>query len=233
MIDIKMTRGCLPADDLKVAIAAGAARAIAEEGCDYATAKRRAARAILGDGPGGRSCIPDNALVESELRRYLRTFASDHQPAELACLRRTALRLMHRLQRFNPHLVGAVLNGTATSFSAIRLNLYADSAKDVEIYLLNQAVPFDVREGRSEAPTTQELLDLRVRAEPGGPIQGQIDVTLAVMDPVALRVAPNGRAQDADLHPVERAGRASLPMLERLLADAGTCPDPAREGPHG
>jgi len=40
-----------------------------------------------------------------------------------------------------------------------------------------------------------------------------------VMDPVALRVAPVGRPKDPELHPVERAGRASVAMVERLLAE--------------
>jgi hypothetical protein len=197
---------------------AAAARAIAEEGCDYATAKRRATREVLGDG-GARASVPDNALVEAELRRYLRIFAADSHPAELQCLRRTALRLMRRLQQFDPHLVGAVLNGTATMHSPIRLNLYADSAKDVEIFLLNEGVNFDVREGGSDAPLTQELLDLAVRAPAGGPIEGNVPVTLAVLDPAALRVAPQGRSRDAELHPVERSGRASVAMLEQLIEE--------------
>jgi len=182
-------------------------------------------REVLGEAGASRGAVPDNALVESELRRYLRIFAADSQPAELASLRRTALRLMQRLQAFDPHLVGAVLNGTATSHSCIRLNLYTDSAKDVEIFLLNEGVSFDVREAGADAPLTQELLDLTVRAENGGPIRGEVPVTLAVMDPVALRTAPSGRARDEDLHPVERAGRAALPMLERLLAETSARPD--------
>ena len=100
-------------EDLKTAIAAAAARWIAEEGCDYATAKRRAARDVLGDAASVYGAMPDNPLVESELRRYLRLFAADSQPAQLAALRRLALRWMRRLEQFNPHLVGAVLNGTA------------------------------------------------------------------------------------------------------------------------
>ena len=155
-----MTRISPQGEDLKTAIAAAAARAIAQDGCDYATAKRRAVREVLGEAGASRGAVPDNALVESELRRYLRIFAADSQPAELASLRRTALRLMQRLQAFDPHLVGAVLNGTATSHSCIRLNLYTDSAKDVEIFLLNEGVSFDVREAGADAPLTQELLDL-------------------------------------------------------------------------
>jgi hypothetical protein len=37
---------------------------------------------------------------------------------------------------------------------------------------------------------------------------------------VALRVAPSGRPKDPQLHPVERSGRATVSMLERLLAES-------------
>jgi hypothetical protein len=206
-------------EDLKTAIAASAARCIAEEGCDYATAKRRAVREVLGEAAGAAGAMPDNALVESELRRYLRLFASDSQPTQLAALRRLALGWMRRLQDFNPHLVGAVLNGTATGHSGIHLNLYTDSAKDVEIFLLNQSLSFDVRDAGPNADTTQEILEFAVRAPPRSRLESNVGVTLSVMDPVALRVAPAGRPKDPELHPVERAGRATVPMVERLLAD--------------
>jgi len=217
-------RGTSRGDDVKTAIAAAAARWIAEEGCDYATAKRRGAREVLGDA-GGVGAMPDNPLVESELRRYLRLFAADSQPAQLAALRRLALRWMRRLAQFNPHLVGAVLNGTATGHSGVHLNLYADSAKDVEIFLLNQSLSFDARDPGPNAETTQEVLQFWVQAPPDGRIEGNVGVTLNVMDPVALRVAPAGRPKDPDLHPVERAGRASVPMVERLLAETTDRPD--------
>ena len=60
----------MPADDdLRAEIAATAARLIAEEGCEYAQAKRRAVRELMGDER--TSAIPDNGEVERELRRYL------------------------------------------------------------------------------------------------------------------------------------------------------------------
>ena len=212
-------RSAVRGDDLKTAVAASAARWIAEEGCDYATAKRRAVREVLGEAAGALGAMPDNALVESELRRYLRLFAADSQPAQLATLRRLALRWMRRLHEFNPHLVGAVLNGTATGHSGIHLNLYTDSAKDVEIFLLNQSQSFDVRDAGPNAETTQEVLEFLIRAPRDSGLDGAVGVTLSVMDPVALRVAPAGRAKDPDLHPVERAGRANVSMVERLLAE--------------
>ena len=211
--------GSTRAEDLKTAIAAAAARWIAEEGCDYATAKRRAAREVLGDAGGGPGAMPDNPQVESELRRYLRLFAADSQPAQLTALRRLALRWMRRLADFNPHLVGAVLNGTATGHSGVHLNLYADSAKDVEMFLLNQSLAFEAHEPGPNADTTQEVLQFWVPAPADSRIEDDVSMTLTVMDPVALRVAPSGRPKDPELHPVERAGRASVPMVERLLAE--------------
>src|SRR6266446_4563026 len=171
-------RSAVRGDDLKTAVAASAARWIAEEGCDYATAKRRAVRELLGEAAGALGAMPDNALVESELRRYLRLFAADSQPAQLATLRRLALRWMRRLAQFNPHLVGAVLNGTATGHSGVHLNLYADSAKDVEIFLLNQSLSFDARDPGPNAETTQEVLQFWVQAPPDGRIEGNVSVTL-------------------------------------------------------
>ncbi|MBV8210054.1 MAG: UDP-N-acetylmuramate--alanine ligase [Burkholderiaceae bacterium] len=221
-------RGPPRRDDLKTAIAAAAARRIAEEGCDYASAKRRAVRDVLGEAVGTHGAMPDNLLVESELRRYLRLFAADSQPAQLAALRRLALQWMRRLERFNPHLVGAVLNGTATGHSGIHLNLYADSAKEVEIFLLDQAVAFDARDAGPNSDTIEEVLELLLPAPRDGVLEGAIGITLNVMDPIALRVAPASRPRDPDLHPVERAGRASVEMVERLLAET---PEPG-DGAH-
>lgn len=204
--------------NLKLAIAAAAARRIAEEGCDYGTAKRRAVREVLGAAAAPGGAMPDNPAVEAELRRYLRLFAADTHPGELTALRRLALAWMRRLAAFDPYLVGAVLNGTATAHSAVHLNLYADSAKDVEIFLLNQHQPFEAREPASNVETMQEILELEVPA-PGGPLPDRVAIALSVMDPRALRVAPGARPKDPDLHPIERAGRASLAMVERLLAE--------------
>ncbi|HEY8024752.1 MAG TPA: hypothetical protein VIF60_09320 [Burkholderiaceae bacterium] len=133
-------------DTLRAEIAAAAARMIAEDGCDYGTAKRKAARQILGDGKVPGDLLPDNSEVEEEVRQYNELFFGDTQPARLLHLRRLALRLMEDLVQFKPHLTGAVLNGTAGEHSDIHLQLFADSAKDVEIYLLNKNVNFEVSE---------------------------------------------------------------------------------------
>ena len=133
-------------DGLRAEIAAAAARMIAEDGSDYGSAKRKAAKQILGDNKVPGDLLPDNSEIEDDVRIYNELFFGDTQPARLLHLRRLALRLMEDLAQFKPHLTGAVLNGTAGEHSDIHLQLFADSAKDVEIYLLNKNVNFEVSE---------------------------------------------------------------------------------------
>lgn len=206
------------ASDTAVEIAAAAARLIAEEGCDYALAKRKAVRAILGEAAGARALLPDNALIEAELRRYLRTFAADSHPAQLAALRRLALDWMNRLAQFNPHLVGAVLNGTATEHSDVHLHLFTDSAKDVEIALLNAGIEFEVEAGAAEPAAPQEVLQFVVRTARDSGLPARVGVRLSVHATDAIRVAARLRSIDPTLHAVEAAGRANIEMLQTLLA---------------
>ena len=131
---------------LRAEIAAAAARMIAEDGVDYGTAKRKAAKQILGNNKVRGDVLPDNAMVEDEVRAYNALFFADTQPRRLRHLRELAVRLMRELDVFQPYLTGAVLNGTAGDHSDIHLHLFADSAKDVEIYLLNKGIDFDVSE---------------------------------------------------------------------------------------
>lgn len=129
---------------LRTEIAAAAARLIALDGADYHTAKHKAARQILGESQLDTKLLPDNALIENELRRYNALFLADTQPAHLQHLRSVALNVMEALERFQPLLTGAVLNGTAGQHAEIHLLLFADSAKDIEIYLLNKNLQLDI-----------------------------------------------------------------------------------------
>lgn len=150
-------------DMLRAEIAAAAARLIAEDGADYATAKRKAAKQILGNTKVRGDIMPDNAQIEEEVRQYNELFLSDSQPARLLHLRKLALQMMEELTQFSPYLTGAVLNGTAGEHSDIYLQLFAESAKDVEIFLINKNVDFEVSEsahfkGHGEAVETVSFL---------------------------------------------------------------------------
>ena len=133
-------------DTLRAEIAMAAARLIVEDGSDYHTAKRKAVKQILGDRKVGSDILPDNAQIEDEVRQYNELFFGESQPARLLHLRKLALKLMEELDQFKPHLTGAVLNGTAGEHSDIHLQLFAESAKEVEIYLINHNINFEVSE---------------------------------------------------------------------------------------
>jgi hypothetical protein len=142
----------LPPNDeiqlLRAQVAAAAARLIAADGADYGTAKRKAARQILGEqsASAGAAVLPDNQQIEDEVRLYHALFNADTQPARLFRLRTIALQVMEHLEQYNPFLTGAVLNGTAGPHDDIHLQLFADSAKEVEIFLLNKNVNIDISE---------------------------------------------------------------------------------------
>jgi hypothetical protein len=129
---------------LRQLIAQQAARMMAEDGIsDYAYAKKKAGRQV---GTVDNNVLPSNAEIEEELKLYNALFLSEEQPENLRALRKSALFTMQLLAKFNPHLTGAVLDGTAGLGSETHIHLFADSLKDVEMFLLNQDIPFETNE---------------------------------------------------------------------------------------
>ena len=215
----------MAANDLRTELAATAARLIAEEGCEYAQAKRRAVQEILG-ADARRPTLPDNQEVEHELRRYLKLFGGESHRTLLAALRGVAAETMQTLHEFDPHLIGAVLNGTATEHSDIHLQLFVDSAKDVELRLINLGVEFDVDDGDGdcERPSAFERLNFVVPA-PGGSAhrQRKIGIRLHIYARDAIRVAARNRrdvADEEDMHPIEATGRANRDSLRKLIDES-------------
>ena len=188
------------ADTVRTEIAVAAARLIAEEGVSYGDAKRKAARQVLGDGRVSGELLPDNALIEEELRIYNDLFLGDTQPVRLQQLRVLALDLMRELAEFHPYLTGAVLNGTAGEHSDVHLQLFVDNPKDVEIFLLNRGVDFEVSEVPHFKPNRDavEVLSFMHRGE-------GVHLALYAQDDVrgALRARPDGRLDRMDVVGVE------------------------------
>jgi hypothetical protein len=127
--------------DEQLEIASTAARMVVEEGLEYGPAKRRAVKQL---GMPARAKLPDNNMVEAQVRDYIELFCADTQPAELQALRELALVWMERLQMFRPHLSGAVWHGTATRLSDIYLQLFCDDSKSAEIALIDYGVKYAV-----------------------------------------------------------------------------------------
>ena len=162
---------------LRRAIAVAAARLMAEEGItDYGTAKRKAARSL---GAGEGEALPTNEEVETELRAWQSLYQEDEQRERLHDLRTTALEVMQLLAEFNPYLSGGALDGTAGRYSAVEIELYADSSKDVEIMLLSNGISYDTLDNRRIGVDAQLQLEWN-----------DLPVLISVFPPAAERQQP-------------------------------------------
>lgn len=133
-------------DSLRRKIAAVAARLMAEEGItDYGFAKRKAARQL---GIGEGEALPTNAEVEEERQTYHKLYRDEEDEARLHEMRLVAVEAMRALAPFSPFLTGTVLDGTAGAYSEVELEIFADSAKDVEIFMINKGIRYEHRETR-------------------------------------------------------------------------------------
>jgi hypothetical protein len=131
-------------------IAQRAAKLIAEGQDDYHAAKLKAARQLGFDDP---KSLPDNLEIESALREHQALFGGERRSAAQDALRAAALRAMQWLERngFEPWLTGAVLNGTASEFSSIELELIGVDAKRLDLFFLNEDMPFELASGNASA----------------------------------------------------------------------------------
>lgn len=188
-------------------IALVAARLIAEDGLDYASAKRKAARQIMGETRVAGEWLPDNDRIEEEIREYLALFHGDTQPGILRRLREIALDWMARLAQFNPYLTGAVLNGTAGVHSDIHLQVFCDNPKEVAIHLLNAGIQYHVAETRHFAGRAA-VETLSFIARDGG--SNAVGIHVALYDTNDLRGAVRTDARG-------RQARANAASVQALL----------------
>jgi len=188
---------------IRSSIAAAAARIMAEDGIDdFALAKRKAARRL---GVDEGQWLPANHEIEAELETYRAIYQADEHPERIRALREIALDAMRALERFNPYLTGAVLKGIAGRYAEIELQLFPDSTKEVEIYLLDRGIAYAASPAKRYAgdrATTASVLTLD---------WGGVPLKLTVLDPrderLALKTSVAGRVID----------RASIAQLRELL----------------
>jgi hypothetical protein len=198
-------------------IAMAAARMIAEDGLDYATAKRKAARQVVGETRIEGTWLPDNDQIEEEIREYQTLFQGESQPVVLRRLREVALDWMKRLEAFNPFVTGAVLNGTAGAHSDIHLQIFCDNPKDVAIWLLNANVQYDVSETRHFAGRGYvETLSFMVKASRD---EDAVGIHVALYDTDDLRGAVRADARG-------RLSRANAQALQTLIDESGPTTSP-------
>lgn len=189
---------------MRARIAAVAARIMAEDGVDdFALAKRKAARQL---GAAETEALPANDEVEAELRAYRALYQPEEHSQRIAELRRIALDAMRALERFSPYLTGPVLKGTAGRYAEIELQLFPESAKEVEIFLLERRIPYATHEGRRFSGDRAHAMSVLSLSWQDAPLK------LSVFDPrderLALKTSQAGRVMD-------RAGIAEVGALLR------------------
>ena len=138
---------------IRFQVAHKAAQMMAEEGIsDYAFAKRKAAKFFgLMDG----DALPSNDEINDAIKEHQAIFFDEEHEERLKVLRLEALSLMKKLNAFNPHLTGAVFDGTAGRYPTIHIQLYAESMKEVEFFLLNHNIAYQTRDRKSH---TKDLM---------------------------------------------------------------------------
>lgn len=179
---------------MRLRIAQLAASLMVEHGIkDHAFAKRKAARQL---GVEAGNLLPGNDEIDVELRADLALFQPEEHEFDLTTLRRQAVEVMERLARFQPSLTGAVMLGTASRYSDIELDVYADSSKEFEQFLLNHNIEFKGEERRAGSYFI-------LYSEPA-------DVMVHVLPEQALQSAPRSAA--------DARKRLTLEQLRNMLS---------------
>jgi hypothetical protein len=191
-----------------------AARLMADGGItDFAQAKLKAARQA---GVPDTHSLPDNREIEEALRSYQSLYQQSEHTITLTMLRQQAIKLMNELDQFTPYLVGSVLTGTAGRYSDINFHIYADSPKDVEIFLLNKGIPYQSGMRRTRLGDRQmEIPTFTIESD-------GFTATLSLFNTDDIRIIQKHRA---DGRPIERARIAQVQALidqEALLEEPGS-----------
>lgn len=193
-------------DSVKEEIASTAARMVVEEGLEYGAAKRRAVKQL---GLAERTALPNNEDVEEAVEEYISLFCADTQETELRALRELALEWLERLERFRPHLTGAVWRGVATRLSDIYIQLFCDDPKSAEFALIDMGVRFDTRAVNGFQGDAVDALSVQVSCPA---LAANVGVHLMVYDFDDLRGALRADAKG-------RKPRGDAAALRALLQD--------------
>jgi hypothetical protein len=192
----------------RLRVAQEAARLMSEHGIrDFHHAKLKAAERL---GIHETQALPRNNEIEQALRERQRLFDADSQPQQLLERREAAAEAMRFLARYQPRLVGAVLDGTADAHSAVCLHVFSDDPEAVTLFLREHGVPAELQTRRLRR-NRDEQADYPVLLFAADGLA--FDLTVLPCD--ALRQAPLDRIDEKPMR------RASLAALECLLAGEG------------
>lgn len=129
-------------------IATEAAKIIVESGIyDFERAKKKSAHRL---GVKNKRYFPDNLHIQQEIVHFQNLFKGNKQHQLIQELRKVALQAMLLFEDFQPHLVGAVLQGCAAEYSPVEIHVFADTPETVDIFLTNKRIPFSISQIRMQ-----------------------------------------------------------------------------------
>lgn len=189
---------------LRQHLAQTSARLMVQEGiADYHVAKCKAAIQL---GVPNTKHLPSNHEIAAEILIYQRLFYAEDYPTMLKYLRQTALEAMRLLTEFNPRLVDAVLDGTAQQHSPIILHLFAQTPKEIALFLIDKGIPYIEGERRFRLPQIVNYPCYRF-------VAGEETIILVVFSVDDIRWSP---PSPIDGKPMQRA---DLQAVAQLLAN--------------
>ncbi len=176
---------------------------------EYYRAKMKAARRVC-KGWVKPADLPSNAEIRDEIQIMARIYEGEQRNGKLLEMRLEALRLMRRMTRFRPRLIGSVMTGHVRRGSDIDLHIFSDSVEPVCAILDDEGSIYDV-----------ERKQVRKQGE------ARIFTHVHIQDrfPIELTMYPSNKAHyvfksSVTGKPIERASIAELEQLiEREYPD--------------
>lgn len=172
---------------------------------EYFTAKRKAARQVGIDARYHPKDLPSNAEIRDQVQILACLHEGDARTENLKRMRLTALRLMRRLHRFNPALIGSTWTGHIRKGSDIDIHLFAYAHSAVTLTLDDLGVKYDVEHKRIVKHNEQRVFThIHIAGE------FPIELTVYGEDKIGyvFKSSITGKAIE----------RATLPQLEQFMA---------------
>ncbi len=115
---------------------------------EYFTAKRKAAKQLGVEYRFRPGDLPSNAEIRDQIQAMARIHEGPKRLEKIHDMRVEALRLMRKLARFRPRLIGSVWTGHVRAGSDIDIHIFSDSLALVTDTLDEYALPHEVERKR-------------------------------------------------------------------------------------
>jgi hypothetical protein len=209
---------------IRAQVAAEAARLMYEEGVkQYFTAKRMAAKRLLGRAAGGKlryrpSDLPSNGEIRDALLALASLAEGSHRTRRLFAMRVVALEAMRSIAAFEPRLIGSVSTGHIRRGSDIDIQVFTLDPGALELHMKGLGWTFE-----SERVTIRKFGEIREYLHYH--VADMVPIELTVYEPRDLRFRPKS---STDGKPIVRMRIAAVEALlmrdhpeewQRYLAD--------------